>query len=87
MQRHKKKKIIQKHQIHEKDTGSTQVQIAILSERIKELTAHLADHPKDDHSRRGLLMMVGKRRKMLNYLKQHHKKEYEQLAESLKITK
>lgn len=87
MQRNKKKKLIQKHQIHEKDTGSTQVQIAILSERIKELTVHLADHPKDDHSRRGLLMMVGKRRKMLNYLRLHHKKEYEQLAEALKITK
>lgn len=87
MQRNKKKKLIQKHQIHEKDTGSTQVQIAILSERIKELTVHLADHPKDDHSRRGLLMMVGKRRKMLNYLRLHHKKEYEQLAETLKITK
>ena len=87
MKRTSKKKVIQKHQIHEKDTGSAQVQIAILTQRIKELTQHLESHPKDDHSRRGLLMMVGKRRKLLNYLKIHRGKEYEAISDALKIKK
>jgi small subunit ribosomal protein S15 len=87
MQRRKKKNVIQKHQMHDKDTGSAQVQVAILTGRIKELTKHLEDHPKDDHSRRGLLMMVGKRRKLLNYLKMHRKKEFETVTDALKLKK
>lgn len=87
MKRERKKKVITKHAIHPKDTGSHQVQVAILTERINELTKHLEIHPKDNHSRRGLLMMVGKRRKLLNYLKSAHKKEYEGLLEKLNLRK
>lgn len=61
------------------DTGSAEVQVAILSERIKNLTEHLKDHKKDFHSRRGLLVMVGQRRRMLDYLKDKDSKRYEQL--------
>lgn len=85
MKRTKKKKVIQTYAVHPKDTGSPQVQVAILSERIQELTKHLEDHPKDHHSRRGLLMMVGKRRKLLNYLKLNNKKSYETLIEKLSL--
>lgn len=87
MKRVQKKKIISKHSQHEKDTGSPQVQIAILTERIKEVQDHLTDHPKDNHSRRGLLMMVGKRRKLLNYLRLNSKDQYEDLITKLKLRK
>lgn len=87
MKHEKKKKIINFHGIHPKDTGSHQVQIAILTERINELTKHLEGHPKDNHSRRGLLMMVGKRRKLLNYLKAGNKKSYDELLEKLNLRK
>lgn len=87
MQREDKKKIINSHATHPKDTGSHQVQIAILTERINDLSKHLEGHPKDNHSRRGLLMMVGKRRKLLNYLKASNKKRYEELLEKLNIRK
>ena len=60
---------IEKHQTHESDTGSPEVQIALLTERITHLTGHLQTHPKDHHSRRGLLMLVGRRRRMLDYVK------------------
>jgi len=69
MQRQQKKGIIKKHQTHRKDTGSPQVQVAILSHRISQLSDHLKTHKKDQHSRHGLLGMVGKRRKLLNYLR------------------
>ena len=87
MKRVQKKKIISKHSQHEKDTGSPQVQIAILTERIKEVQDHLTDHAKDNHSRRGLLMMVGKRRKLLNYLRLNNKDQYEDLITKLKLRK
>lgn len=87
MKRDKKKKLISKFGVHNKDTGSSQVQIAVLTERINELSKHLEDHPKDDHSRRGLLGLVGKRRKHLNYLRLHYKEEYEKLLKSLKLRK
>jgi len=87
MKRDKKKKIITKHQKHGKDTGSAPVQIGILTEKIKSLTAHLKTHPKDNHSRRGLIMMVGKRRKLLNFLKQKSKDIYEGLLTELKLRK
>lgn len=71
--------------VHPKDTGSPQVQIAILTNRIKELSSHLEEHSKDNHSRRGLLMMVGKRRKLLNYLKLNEKEVYDALVVKLEL--
>lgn len=85
MKRSQKKKIIKKHATHERDTGSPQVQIAILTERISKLSDHLKGHDKDNSSRRGLLSMVGQRRKLLNYLKIHDPKGYEELTSKLKI--
>lgn len=73
--------------MHPQDTGSPQVQIAILTNRIQELTKHLEEHPKDNHSRRGLLIMVGKRRKLLNYLRLNNKDEFEKLNEKLGLKK
>lgn len=87
MKRDKKKKVIVKHAKHQKDTGSAQVQIAILTERINELTDHLKTHKSDNHSRRGLLKMVGKRRKLLNYYKAKSPDNYQELVESLKLRK
>lgn len=87
MKRDKKKKLISKHGIHEKDTGSSQVQVAVLTERINELSKHLEDHPKDDHSRRGLLGLVGARRKHLNYLRLKDKDQYDKLLKELKLRK
>lgn len=87
MKREKKKKIMGKFGVHQKDTGSSQVQVAVLSERINELSKHLEGHPKDDHSRRGLLGLVGKRRKHLNYLKLHKKDDYEKVLKDLKLRK
>jgi len=87
MKRAQKKKIITKHSQHTKDTGSPQVQVAILTERIKEVQDHLATHGKDSHSRRGLLGMVGKRRKLLNYLRLNNKDDYESLITKLKLRK
>jgi small subunit ribosomal protein S15 len=71
-----KLKIIEKFRVHEKDTGSAEVQIAVLSEEINDLTGHLKKHPKDNHSRRGLLGMVAKRRKLLDYLKETNGRKY-----------
>ena len=87
MKREKKKKIIVKHAKHQKDTGSAQVQIAILTERINELTEHLKGHKKDGHSRRGLLAMVGKRRKLLNYYKSKNPEKYQDLIKTLDLRK
>ncbi|MDI6734290.1 MAG: 30S ribosomal protein S15 [Patescibacteria group bacterium] len=70
---------------HDTDTGSAEVQIALLSKQIKELAEHLKKHPKDHHSRRGLLMMVGKRRKFLQYLKRENEKHYEKLVKKLEL--
>jgi len=80
-----KKKLIEKFSQHQSDTGSPQVQIAILTTRINELTEHLQIHPKDMHSRRGLLMMVGKRRKLLNYLKTVSEQSYEEILNKLQL--
>lgn len=87
MKRDKKKTLIKKYGVHEKDTGSSKVQVAVLTERINELSGHLESHPKDDHSRRGLLGLVGKRRKHLNYLKMHRKEDYEDVIKKLKLRK
>lgn len=81
----KKNEIIRKYQTHEGDTGSPEVQIAILTERITYLTTHLQTHKKDHHSRRGLLMMVGQRRGLLNYLKAKDLERYKNIIVSLGI--
>lgn len=85
MKRSQKKKVIKKHATHGKDTGSPQVQIAVLTERIKQLTEHLKMHKKDSSSRRGLLGMVGKRRKLLKYLETRDRDNYDKLLGALKI--
>ncbi len=87
MKRAQKKKIISKYAQHEKDTGSPEVQVAILTERIQEVQDHLSVHSKDNHSRRGLLMMVGKRRKLLNYMRLNNKDAYEAIIDKLKLRK
>lgn len=81
----RKSEIIEKYRIHESDTGSPEVQIAILSERINYLTDHLKVHKKDHHSRRGLLKMVGHRRGLLNYLKKKDVDRYRKVIASLGI--
>lgn len=79
----KKQEIIEKFKIHESDTGSPEVQIAILTTRINHLTEHLKIHKKDHHSRRGLLKMVGQRRGLLNYLKKSDIERYRKVIEAL----
>jgi small subunit ribosomal protein S15 len=83
----KKETIISDFRTHEKDTGSPEVQIAILSERITYLTDHFKTHAKDHHSRRGLLKLVGQRRKLLDYLKTTNKERYEKVIARLGIRK
>ena len=83
----KKQTVIKKHQVHDKDTGSPEVQIAILTERIMQLTEHLKTHKKDFHSRRGLLKMVGQRRSLLNYLKRKDFERYRAIVEKLGLRK
>ncbi|MDO5041240.1 MAG: 30S ribosomal protein S15 [Peptoniphilus sp.] len=80
-----KKVIIDEYKVHEKDTGSPEVQIAILTTRINELNEHLKANKKDHHSRRGLLKMVGKRRNLLRYLRSKDIERYRSLIEKLKI--
>lgn len=80
-----KSAVIGEHGLHDKDSGSADVQIAILTKRINHLTEHLKVHAKDHHSRRGLLMMVGKRRRLLKYLKKNHLKRYRELIAKLGI--
>lgn len=79
----KKKELIERFGRSENDTGSAEVQIAILTERINALTEHLRSHSKDHHSRRGLLMLVGKRRRMLRYLERHDLERYRALVAEL----
>ncbi|MCC6483886.1 MAG: 30S ribosomal protein S15 [Armatimonadetes bacterium] len=79
----RKAEIIGEHKTHEADTGSPEVQVALLSARISELTEHLKGHKKDHHSRRGLLMMVGKRRRLLNYLSKKDIERYRSLISKL----
>ena len=83
----KKKEIIEKFKIHDTDTGSCEVQIALLSERIAYLTEHFKTHPKDHHSRRGLLKLVGQRRSLLKYLKNRDISKYRTLIKELGIRK
>lgn len=78
-----KRAVIEKHQIHKKDVGSPEVQVAVLSERIAQLTEHFKAFPKDHGSRRGLLNMVSRRRRLLEYLKKHDTERYKQLIQKL----
>lgn len=75
--------VLERHRTHANDTGSASVQVALLTERINSLTDHFRTHPKDHHSRRGLLMMVSKRRRLLEYLKRTDLQAYRQLIEEL----
>lgn len=81
----KKEEIIKKYRIHKSDTGSAEVQIAILTDEIKNLTDHLKKNKKDNSSRRGLLKMVVQRRKLLDYLKREDEKRYDKIKKKLKI--
>lgn len=80
-----KNEIIKKYAIHEGDTGSPEVQIALLSSEISKLSEHLKKHKKDNHSRRGLLQMVGKRRRLLEYLKASDEERFKKLEKALKL--
>ena len=80
-----KQSIIEENRGHEKDTGSSEVQIALLSKRITHLTEHLKTHRKDFHSRRGLLMMAAKRRKLLDYLKRKNLDRYQAIVKKLSL--
>jgi small subunit ribosomal protein S15 len=82
-----KAKIIKKYKIHETDTGSAEVQIAVLTEEIKRLISHLKKHPKDLHSKRGLLRMIAKRRKLLRFLKDESTRRYNALIKKLGLKK
>lgn len=82
-----KEKIIKKYKLHETDTGSVQVQIALLTEEIKRLVLHLKKHPKDFHSKRGLLKMVDKRRKFLSRLKEENPNQYTSISKKLGLKK
>ena len=87
MDKEKKAAIIGKYAVTESDTGSPEVQIALLTERINHLTEHLKIHKKDHHSRRGLLKMVGRRRGLLNYLKKKDIERYREVVKSLNLRK
>jgi len=82
-----KKEIIDQFKLHEKDTGSSEVQIALLSNRINYLTDHFKTHKKDHHSRRGLLKLVGQRRRLLNYLKKNDTERYQHIIKELGLRK
>ncbi|HHT20880.1 MAG TPA: 30S ribosomal protein S15 [Tissierellia bacterium] len=87
MTKEQKRDIIAEYQTHEGDNGSSEVQIAILTFRINELNEHLKTHKKDHHSRRGLLKMVGKRRNLLNYVRNNDIEKYRELIEKLNLRK
>jgi small subunit ribosomal protein S15 len=87
LERERKKEIIENFRTHEKDTGSCEVQVALLTERINYLNEHLKVHKKDLHSRLGLIKLVNRRRKLLNYLKEEDPERYKRLIERLKLRK
>ncbi|MCU0563006.1 MAG: 30S ribosomal protein S15 [Desulfobacterales bacterium] len=82
-----KKKLIEKYKVHDSDTGSPEVQVGLLTNRIEYLTEHLKTHKKDHHSRRGLLMLVGQRRRLLNYVKYKDVNRYRTIIERLGLKK
>ncbi len=83
----KKTEIINRFKTHAKDTGSAPVQVAVLSEQINHLTEHFKEHKKDHHSRRGLLMLIGRRRRLLDYLQKTDPKKYEETINKLDLRK
>ena len=85
LNKEEKAEVVNKYALHEGDTGSPEVQIALLSEQISSLTEHLKNHKKDNHSRRGLLNIVGKRRRLIQYLKDSEPERYESLSKKLKL--
>ena len=87
MRQEEKSAVIEANRLHETDTGSPEVQIAVLTKRIADLTEHLKVHKKDNHSRRGLFKMVGQRRNLLNYLKKKDIERYRAIVEKLGIRK
>ena len=87
IRKEEKTAVIEANRTHESDTGSPEVQVAILTARIQQLTEHLREHPHDNHSRRGLLKMVGKRRKMLDYLAKKDIERYRAIIAKLGIRK
>lgn len=87
IRKEQKAAVIEANRVHETDTGSPEVQIAILTERIKQLTEHLKEHKHDNHSRRGLLKMVGHRRSMLAYLKKKDIERYRAIVKKLGLRK
>ena len=87
LKKDRKEKLIEEYKSHHKDTGSPSVQIALLTERINQLNEHFKVHKKDFHSRRGLLVLVGRRRRLLDYLKKHNLNEYQSLIKKLDLRK
>ena len=87
MRKEEKTAVIEANRLHETDTGSPEVQIAVLTKRIADLTEHLKEHKNDNHSRRGLFKMVGRRRNLLNYLKKNDIERYRAIVEKLGIRK
>ena len=87
MRKEEKTAVIEANRLHETDTGSPEVQIAVLTKRIADLTEHLKEHKKDNHSRRGLFKMVGRRRNLINYLKKNDIERYRAIVEKLGIRK
>ena len=87
METQEKQKIIEENKVHDHDTGSPEVQVAILTHRINELTEHFKVHKQDHHSRRGLLKLVGRRRRLLDYLKRKDVERYKKTIERLGIRK
>ncbi len=87
LKKEKKKEIVQKFAVNPNDTGSPEVQIALLTERINQVTEHLKKFKKDIHSRRGLLLMVGKRKRLLNYLMQKDFERYKKVVKELNLRK
>ena len=87
LEKDEKRKVIEEFQLHDSDSGSPEVQIAILTKRINILTEHFKKHKKDHSSRRGLLKMVGRRRKLLDYLKKHRLEKYRSLIKKLNLRK
>ncbi len=87
LEKARKEVIVQQFKLHETDTGSTEVQVALLTERISQLTGHLKEHKHDEHSRRGLIKLVGERRSLLEYLSNQDVQRYRQLIATLGLRK
>jgi len=87
LKQEEKIKVIEQHKLHDADTGSADVQIVLLTEEITKLLSHLKKHPKDLHSKRGLLKMVSKRRKLMKYLKKENEKRYSELVKKIGLKK